>query len=151
MSTSGYGRQPARIGLLNFKYADPAVNVTTEQRTVEHETIDDNIVVQTLGRKPDQITIDGVVADYELTIVDSLTQTGVVEVRSARWTGDVVVKSTNTDFKRAKTSDGDWLYDASIKCIEVNEEVAIEELIDQFGSVSDSVEEAVNEIQSTGG
>jgi len=131
MSASGYGREAARIGFLYFTYADPAVNVTTEQRTVEHETIDDQIVVQALGRKPDQITIDGTVVDYELDIVDDLTTSGVVELRTERWTGDVIVKSTSTDFKRAKTKYGNWLYDVNIKCIEVDEQTPLEELLEE--------------------
>lgn len=116
-------RIPARIGILFFRYADPAVNVTTEQRTVEHKTIDEDIVVQALGRKPDQITISGKVADYELTIIDDLTKQGVVNFRSERWSGNVIVKSTSTDFIRAKNQEGAWLYDVSIKCIEVEEGV----------------------------
>lgn len=116
-------RDPARIGLIEFRYADPSVNVTTEQRTVEHETIDDEIVVQVLGRKPDQITITGTVADYELAFIDDLTTKGVVNIRTERWTGNVIVKSTSTDFKRAKNEEGNWLYDATLNCIEVEEGV----------------------------
>jgi len=130
MSASGYGREPARIGYLYFTYADPAVNVTTEQRTVEHETIDDQIVVQALGRKPDQITIDGNVADYELSIVDDLTKLGVVSLRTERWTGDVIVQSTSTNFMRAKTDSGDWLYEVDISCIEVDEQLPYEERVE---------------------
>lgn len=117
------GRVPARIGTLEMVYQDPAVSVTTEQRVVEHETIDDNVVIQTLGRKPDQISIEGVVTDRELVVVDGLTTLGIVSLRTERWKGKVVVKSTSTDFKRAKTEDGDWLYDATIECVEVNEDI----------------------------
>lgn len=125
----GYDRDPARIGLLYFIYADPAVNVTTEQRTVEHETIDDTIVVQTLGRKPDSISVEGVVTDSELNTVDDLTANGVIELRTDRWSGDVIVTSTSTSFKRAKTKNGSWLYDATIECIEVDEFSALEDIL----------------------
>mgnify|MGYP000403218176 CR=1 FL=1 len=117
----GYGRQPARIGELEFTYADPAVNVTTEQSTVEHETIDDQIVVQALGRKPDQVLIEGNVIDSELQIVDELTRIGIVELRTERWTGEVIVKSTETNFERARTKTGNWLYSFTLTCLEVDE------------------------------
>lgn len=123
-------RDPARIGFLWLTYSDPAVNVTTEQRTVEHETIDNQIVVQSMGRKPDQITVDGVVTDYEAPIIDGLTTKGVIELRTNRWDGDVIVQSTSTDFKRAKTEAGNWLYDVTIECLEVDELSAIEELVE---------------------
>ena len=127
-------RIPARIGTLNFSFSDPAINVTTEQRTVEHETIDDQVIVQTLGRKPDRVSIEGVVRDYELDTIDRLTQTGVVELRTDRWSGDVVVKSTDTSFKRAKSSDNSWLYDATLECLEVDELPPQQELVDVFGA-----------------
>lgn len=131
MSASGYGREPARIGFLYFTYADPAVNVDTEQRTVEHETIDDTIVVQTIGRNPDSISIDGVVTEWELDTIDDLTKQGVIELRTERWSGDVIVQSTSTTFKRAKNEYGYWLYDATIECIEVDEQTPLEELIEE--------------------
>lgn len=118
-------RIPARIGTLEFTYADPSVSVTTEQRTVEHETLDDDIVVQTMGRLPDQISVEGVVTEDELFLIDNLTESGVIELRTERWKGNIVVKSTSTDFKRAKAEKGKWLYDATIECIEVEEEFSI--------------------------
>jgi len=136
----GYGRTPARIAQLEFTYADPAVDVTTEQRTVEHETVDDRIVVQTLGRKPDQIKIDGVVPAYELDEIDALTELGVTSLRTQRWEGDVIIKSTNTTFKRARAKTGDWLYDVSITCIEVDDRT---EAIEEAGASSSSEEESV--------
>jgi len=133
-------RQPARLGPMVFIYSDPAVDVTSEQRTIEHETIDKDVVVQTIGRKPDQIEITGVVPDYDLDVADTFTQLGVIELRSERWNGDVIVKSVNTTFKRAKAhvenedgpNDSAWLYDITITCIEVSEETSsVEELLIQ--------------------
>lgn len=114
-------RIPARIGALEFTYEDPAVNITTEQRTVEHETLDNDIVVQTLGRKPDQISIDGTVTESELFVVDNLVRNGVLQLRTERWKGKIIVKSASTDFRRAKSKEGQWLYDATIECVEVEE------------------------------
>jgi hypothetical protein len=138
MSAEGYGRKPARIGFLNFTYADPAINVDTEQRTVEHETIDDTTVVQTIGRKPDSISIDGVVTESELVTVDNLTTQGVIELRTERWSGDVIVESTSTSFKRARNEFGLWLYDVTIECVEVDERTTTDKLID-VGIIADDI------------
>lgn len=114
-------RTPARIGTLQFKYQDPSVDVDAEARTVEHETIDDSIVVQTLGRRPDGITINATVADYELDVVDDLTKKGIISLRTERWSGSVIVESTTTSFMRAIDADGAWLHEATINCLEVSE------------------------------
>lgn len=126
----GYNRDPARIANIEFTYADPGVDVTTEQRTVEQETVDDKIVVQTLGRRPDSLTIEGVVVDHELYDIDYLARKGVVSIRTERWSGSVIVESTDTTFKRAKTKDGDWLYDVTIEALEVSEDPMIIDGID---------------------
>jgi hypothetical protein len=122
-----FDRLPARIGTLELTYADPAVDVTTEQRTVEHETIDDSIVVQFMGRRPDQLSIEGVVPEYEVPIIDDLTKqdfegNSIVEIRTERWAGQVLVESTNTSFRREKSKEGVWLYDFSIEALEVSEQ-----------------------------
>jgi hypothetical protein len=117
----GYGRIPARIGSVEFTYGDPSVSVDTEQETVEHETIDEQIIIQTIGEKADSITIEGVVPDWELPIIDNLVGLDVVELRTQRWTGDVIVQSTATSFNRARNIHGSWLYDATIECLEVDE------------------------------
>jgi hypothetical protein len=113
-------RVPARAGLLYFKYEDPSVDVTTEQRTAEHETIDDNIVIQALGRRADQITVNAIVASFETPLVDQLTRSGVITLRTERWSGDVIVTSTDTSFRRELDKNDAWLYDATIECIEAN-------------------------------
>lgn len=111
-------RTPARIGFLFFKYSDPTVDVTAEQRTAEHETIDDTVVIQTMGKKAEQITVNAIVTQVEARLIDSLTQLGVVSLRTERWSGDVVVRSTDTSFMRAKDSSGLWLHEATIECLE---------------------------------
>lgn len=114
-------RIPARIGILFFKYDDPDVSVTTEARITEQETIDDKIVIQRLGRRADEITISAIVAAYETDIIDDLTKQGVISLRTERWSGDVLVTSTDTSFQRAKDKEGEWLHEATITCLEVNE------------------------------
>lgn len=115
-----FERKPARIGQLHFKYDDPAVDVTSEKRTVEHETMDDTVVVQTLGRRADQITVTGIVADWELIFVDDLSKNDVLSLRTERWSGDVVVTSTDTTYRRELDGSGNWLYDVTIDCLEVD-------------------------------
>lgn len=111
-------RVPARILQINFKYDDPAVNVTREQNTVEHETIDDQIVVQTLGEQAAQITVNAIVTEYETAFVDYLTAAGPVSLRTERFSGTVVVTSVDTEYRREKDAEGSWLYDATIECLE---------------------------------
>lgn len=111
-------RVPARIGQLYFKYSDPSVDVVAEANTVEHETINDTIVVQTMGRKADQVTINAIVSDIETELLDFLVATGPISLRSSRWSGTVIVQSVDTTFRREKDKDDEWLYDATITCLE---------------------------------
>lgn len=111
-------RVPARIHQINFKYEDPGVNVTREQNTVEHETIDDQVVVQTLGEQAAQITVNAIVTEYETTFIDILTFIGPVTLRTERYSGTVVVTSVDTEYRREKDAEGSWLYDATIECLE---------------------------------
>lgn len=121
----------ARIGILFFKYRDPDVSVDTESRTVEQETIDDTIIVQKLGRRADNITINSVVADYETKYIDQLTDVGIVSLRTERWNGDIIVRSTTTDPMRGKDGDSNWLHNVTIEAIEVEEFNAHEEAINR--------------------
>lgn len=114
---------PARIGQLFFKYDDPDVSVDTEQQTVEHDTIDDNLVVQSLGRVPDQITVETHVATYETDIIDDLTKQGIVSLRTTEWKGDVIVRSTTRDPELGIDADQESIYRTTIECIEVDETV----------------------------
>lgn len=119
----------ARIGPLYFKklttshnYTDPDVDVRTEAQTVEHQTINDDTVVQHFGKKPDNITIKGVMPESKaLTQLDYLVGKGKVTLRTERWQGQVVVTNTKTNNRRARGPDGNWLVDFSIDCTEVSE------------------------------
>lgn len=113
-------RIPARIGVLFFKYDDPAVDVVSESRTTEQETIDDSIVVQQLGSRADQITLTAVVSEYETPVIHMLPELGILSLRTNTWSGDVIVNDTNTSYRREYDADGAWLYDATITCTEVS-------------------------------
>lgn len=134
-----FERTPARIAQLYFKYSDPNVSVGAEANTVEHETIDDTIVVQQLGRRAERITVDGVVAEPEAGFIDLLPTFGIVSLRTERWSGDVIVRSTNSDPMQAVDNDGEWLYDVTIECIEVEE--GAPSLVEEF----EAIDEASNE------
>jgi hypothetical protein len=111
---------PARIGQLWFKYSDPNVSVTTEAQTIEHDTIDESIVIQQIGRRADSITVEGTVAESSLDIIDDLVTHDVVSLRTGRWSGDVTVTSTSTSPRNAIDDDGEWLYEATIECLETD-------------------------------
>jgi len=115
-------RTPARIGSLFFKYDDPDVDVRSEANTVEHETIDDEIVVQVMGRRADRITVTTVVADYETYMLDDLVKLGTTTLRTERWQGDVLVESVSSTARRQRDTEGRWLHEAQINCIEVEED-----------------------------
>lgn len=115
-------RTSARVGPLEFHsdFADPYVDVDKEMRTADHETINDNFVVQVLGRKPDKITIEGIVYDFQLDDADQLISSGQIDVRTDRWSGTAVVTNVSTTFRReADSQTGRWAYDITIDLTEV--------------------------------
>lgn len=114
-------RTDARIEDIEFKYSKPLVSVDTGTNDVEHETIDDEIVVQILGRIADRITVEGLVTSNQVAKIDNLVKTGLVEVRTERWAGDAVCTSTSTSFHGGYDTDDDWLYNYTIDLIEVDE------------------------------
>lgn len=120
-------RAQARIGPLSFppEYSDPAVEIDTESRTVEHETMDDNVIIQTLGRRPHQIRISGVLPEDMLPTLDSLVEQGEMTVRTERWEGVAVARSTSTTFMRAKDKDNRWLYEVQITLLEIEQETEL--------------------------
>jgi len=113
-------RVPARIAFIYFKYEYPTVDVTNESNTVEHETIDDRTVIQQLGEKPPQVTVDGVVAQWEAEFCEWLTSIGKVTLRTPRWSGTVIVESVDTTAMNAIDEDDSWLYEVSISCLGVD-------------------------------
>jgi hypothetical protein len=135
-------RTPASIGTLRFRYSDPSVSVSTELKTKEFETIDDEIVIQALGRRAKEYTVNAVVSTTEATVIDNLPQMGEVTLTTDRTgTVKVLVMSTNTTFRREKDVDGFWLHDATINCMEAGEPTTLEPREDDpgpdFGPVVD--------------
>lgn len=124
-----YDITPARIGQFYFKYDQPDVDVTAEANTTEQETIDDNIIVQRLGRRADQITVRTTVADWELKYVDNLVKLNELSLRTERWVGDVVVQSVSTNPMNAVDDTGSWLYEITINCLETGEYEGSDELV----------------------
>jgi len=113
-------RDPARLGSINFSYEQPDISVDTSARTAKHNLIDDDVVVQRIGRDPDTISIAGVCTLSETEKIDNLVKDGkVISLRSNRRSCDVIVTDTATDPLNAKDSDGNWLYDFQITCMEV--------------------------------
>lgn len=121
-------RVQARFGPLIFppEYSDPSVEVDTEAETVEKTTLNDNVIVQTMGRRPDQIRVSGVLPEEMLPTLDSLVESGEITVRTERWEGIAVVQSTSTTFMRAKDKEHRWLYEVQISLLEVEEGAEVE-------------------------
>lgn len=115
-------RLDSRIGPLNFHsdFSDPYVDVDREMRTVEHETINDEFVVQVLGRTPDKFTVEGVIYDNQLREADRLLGAGEVTVRTNEWQGTAVATNVDTSFRReADPETGRWVYDVTVNLVEV--------------------------------
>jgi hypothetical protein len=147
-------RTPARIGPVRFaRFGDPAkqpfshptVNVDTEAATVTHQTLNDRAVVQTFGSKPDQISIEGVAPERDVTQIDNLVETGAVTLRSERFQGKVIVESTSTDYRRERTNEGEWLVDFTISAVEVSEDARGDLLPAVSAPAIDSVVEDVKQ------
>lgn len=115
-------RIDARIGPLKFNpdFPDPYVDIDREMRTAEHETVNDEFVVQVLGRKPDKINVEGVLYDHQVGKANELLEAGEITVRTNEWRGKAVATSVDTDFRReADPNSGWWAYDVTIDLVEV--------------------------------
>ncbi len=118
------GRDPTRLGSLNFTYEQPDISVDTSARTTKHNLIDDDVVVQKIGREPDTVNISGVCTRSEAKQIDQFVDLNTsITLRSERWSGDVIVTDTATDPMKAKDSNGNWLYDCQITCMEVTDTI----------------------------
>lgn len=124
-------RTRARIGDLQFhsRYPDPIVDVDTEAITVEKDTINDEIIVQHLGRRADRLTVSGIINEDQVWLFDELVQGGEVFVRTHRWTGSAIVVSATSDYTQSYDAviddrdpgDSPWLYEVEIELVEVEE------------------------------
>jgi len=134
-------RAAARVGYLEFpdEFADPFVDVESRVRTSEHETISDEFYVQVLGRRPDRITVEGVIWDYLLDDADSVAKKESVTVRTERWTGVAAPERVSTSFRReAGNANGLWAYDVTIELIEIDESVVSQYRRDYRDASSDT-------------
>jgi len=107
-------------------FESPQIDVTQEFRTTEHEIIandarDSEYCVQTMGRKPAQISITGTVPAQS---VSSLQATGQqpkpVFIQSDRWTGTAAMKSVNL-VEQTNSYDGNPTSKLTLKCREIVE------------------------------
>lgn len=118
----------ARIGPLEFqtRFADPVVDVDTESNTVEKQTLNDEIIIQKLGRNADRVHIEGIVTEDQLDDLDELVALEEVGVRTQRWSGLAVVTAASSDYTQSydMTYDdndfaNEWLYEVRIDLLEV--------------------------------
>ena len=117
-------RTRAIIGHFYFHqdFSDPIVDVSQEARTVTHETINGNNIVQVMGRDPPEIAIEGLAYDHQLEQLDELLSLDEIPVLTERWTGMAVVEALDTSFRReAEPETGNWVYDVNIDLLGVKD------------------------------
>lgn len=122
-------RMTARVGDLEFtdRYGDPTVDVTTQANSVEHDVLNDEIIVQYMGRRADRVSIDGIIYEDDVQTLDTLVDDGEVSVRTQRWSGTGIVEQTRATYTHsydiAPESDvrSEWLYEVTIDLVEVEE------------------------------
>lgn len=103
-------------------FSDPVVDITHDARTVTHETINGDNIIQVMGRDPPDISIEGVAYDFQLEVIDELLEKDEVPMITDRWTGMVVVTSVDTSYRReAEPGTGDWVYDVNLDLLGVKD------------------------------
>jgi hypothetical protein len=101
-------RASARLGGVEFEFEFPLLDVTTNGRKVEHETLptdDDDIgetVVQSLGEGKTTARLKGSVFRSEAQQLDDI-EGEVVGLRHPRRSGDVFVSGVSTSSQSART------------------------------------------------
>jgi hypothetical protein len=107
-------RTRARLGDVNFEFSFPLLDVTTNGRKVEHETLptdsDDTgeTVIQSLGTGKTTARLQGSVFRSEAKELDAI-EGEVVALRHPRRSGDVFVDGIQTRSQEA-TRDGRKVY-----------------------------------------
>lgn len=81
---------------VELEYEYPMIDTSSDSRTVEHEPIGGETVVQHLGANAQTLTFRGGAYLDEANFLDGLPEQGVVSIRSHRWSGDAVVDSVST-------------------------------------------------------
>lgn len=105
---SAGGRPTARITVLEtgevleLEYRYPLIDVSGSSRTVTHEPIGVQAVVQHLGADARELEMRGHCYRDEANIIDTLSLSGKIELRSDRWSGYAIVTSHNTTHTKAK-------------------------------------------------
>lgn len=133
-------RTNAQLGDFTFHedFSDPVVDVTHDARTVSHETINGDNIIQVMGRDPPNISIEGVAYDFQLETADELLEKDEIPFFSDRWTGMVVVESVDTAYRReAEPGTGDWVYDLNIDLLGVKDYIDMTEDTKKGGATTD--------------
>lgn len=142
------GEINARVGDLEFKndFSDPTVTYQKQRETADHEVVtghsavreqDIEFVVQALGERPAEITIEGWVTEDQLETFDSLPSTDYVVVLSGRWVGTAVVQSVDSEYDRIWHDEYGWIFSATIELTAVarNRIPENEQVIDRSAGV----------------
>lgn len=116
-------RRAVRIDDIEFEYEQPLVSIDHEARTVEHELLNDSVVIQHMGTRPAEISIQGVCTDSEVAAIRALPSKGTVSLRSEAHSSDVIVLRVSIDpiDPMAIDSDSNYLFDFSINAVEVTQ------------------------------
>lgn len=118
-------RPSVSIGGIEFDYTQPDVSVDRGARTVEHELLSGDTVIQHMGTDPPEISMQGVCTRQETSNIDELPELGTIELVSPRWSGQVIVVQTETTPMGAKQFEDEgghreWLHDFRINCFGID-------------------------------
>jgi hypothetical protein len=81
---------------IELTFPQPNISVDTSIRTVEHEIIGSETVVQKIGEDSDEIDIEGICTHDEAKSIDSLSSSDYIYIRSYRREDYMVLDSTST-------------------------------------------------------
>ena len=82
---------------MTLEYQYPLSDVSTSSRTAKHDVLGEQTVVDHLGSTGAEIKFRGhCYKDEAVSFIDRLSEIGVVQVLSDRWSGWGVVDSANT-------------------------------------------------------
>lgn len=132
---SKIGKVTAEIGPITFKdeFSDPNVSVTHERETANHKIVsghsayqdrNSEYVVQAMGRRPTQLTIEGWLTEPQIRVADDLVSTDAVNIITARWTGTGVITSVDVPYSRTFHNRYGWIFNTTIDCIGVNDSIS---------------------------
>lgn len=120
------GRVDVKLGDIEFEYSQPLISTDKEARTVEHELLNDSVVIQHMGTRPTEITIQGACTLDEAATINALPADGVVALRSEQYSGDVMILRSSVDpwDPFGKNDENKILFDYSINCVSVTQAAA---------------------------